>query len=384
MTKIRTMYKIRSKTISIIRPLFMVLTIFVVGCKEQETKEKPKDNIENYSDSIDEKSSQNNSPLNYNQNTVFQQIHSNLNGMVSEFVRKIYQDKNGTFWFGTNGDGIIRYNNKSLEGLNISEDFNGNAGAVRGIIEDKMANIWFGTSSGLIKYDGKKFEIFSKEDGLPSKEIWGLTIDEEGLIWVGTTEGISQFDGKNFTNFSLPKTLIKDSKPMLSDKLVFKFLEDQNGTMWFVTDGNGIYKYKDNNFTQLTRSNGLTDNNVADVFEDSKGNIWIGTFNGGVSKYDGSTFSDFTKDGIIDGPETYNFCEDNNGNIWFSAENYGVYRYDGEEFTQFTTKEGLATNTIQNIFEDNKGQIWFSTWEGISLYDGKEITNVSDKEPWTK
>jgi len=378
------MYKIRSKTISIIRPLFMVLTIFVVGCKEQETKEKPKDNIENYSDSIDEKSSQNNSPLNYNQNTVFQQIHSNLNGMVSEFVRKIYQDKNGTFWFGTNGDGIIRYNNKSLEGLNISEDFNGNAGAVRGIIEDKMANIWFGTSSGLIKYDGKKFEIFSKEDGLPSKEIWGLTIDEEGLIWVGTTEGISQFDGKNFTNFSLPKTLIKDSKPMLSDKLVFKFLEDQNGTMWFVTDGNGIYKYKDNNFTQLTRSNGLTDNNVADVFEDSKGNIWIGTFNGGVSKYDGSTFSDFTKDGIIDGPETYNFCEDNNGNIWFSAENYGVYRYDGEEFTQFTTKEGLATNTIQNIFEDNKGQIWFSTWEGISLYDGKEITNVSDKEPWTK
>jgi len=123
---------------------------------------------------------------------------------------------------------------------------------------------------------------------------------------------------------------------------------------------------------------------VADVFEDSKGNIWIGTFNGGVSKYDGSTFSDFTKDGIIDGPETYNFCEDNNGNIWFSAENYGVYRYDGEEFTQFTTKEGLATNTIQNIFEDNKGQIWFSTWEGISLYDGKEITNVSDKEPWTK
>jgi len=28
--------------------------------------------------------------------------------------------------------------------------------------------------------------------------------------------------------------------------------------------------------------------------------------------------------------------------------------------------------------------MWFSTWEGISLYDGKEITNVAEKEPWTK
>lgn len=378
------MYKIRSKAILIIRTLVIVLTIFVVGCKENGIREIPKDNTENYSDTFDEKSSQNNSPPIYHQNTVFQQKHSNLNGMVSEFVRKMYQDKNGNFWFGTNGDGIIRYDNRSLQKFNISEDFNGSAGAVRGIIEDKMGNLWFGTSSGLIKYDGKKFKIFSKEEGLPGNEIWGLTIDEEGLIWVGTTQGIYQFDGKNFTNFTLPKSSIKDSKPMLSDKLVFKFMEDKNGTMWFVTDGNGIYKYKNNNFTQLTRSNGLTDNNVADVFEDSKGNVWIGTFNGGVSKYDGNTFTNFTKDGVIDGPETYNFCEDHKGNIWFSAENFGVYSYDGEKFTQFTTKEGLATNTIQHIFEDNKGQIWFSTWEGISLYDGKEITNVADKEPWTR
>ena len=62
-----------------------------------------------------------------------------------------------------------------------------------------------------------------------------------------------------------------------------------------------------------------------------------------------------------------------------------TYKYkSGKEFTQFTMKDGLATNTIQTIYEDNKGQIWFSTWEGISLYDGKEITDVADKEPWAK
>lgn len=370
------MYKIKRKKTLCIRLFCVVVAMLMFSCKGQEAKKNTKE--------LDEYSNQNNTSLIFDQNTVFKQTHSNLNGKVTEFVRKMYQDKKGNFWFGTNGDGIIRYDNKALEEFDITEDFNRNTGAVRGIAEDNVGNIWFGTSSGLIKFDGKNFKVFSKKEGLPSDEIWGMIIDKKGLIWLGTTGGIYQFDGEEFTNFPLPKSIVKNPEPMLSNNLVFKFLEDQNGTMWFVTDGNGIYNYKNSNFTQLTKSNGLTDNNTSDVFQDSKGNIWIGTYNGGVSKYDGSTFFNFTKDGLIEGSEVYNFCEDKKGNVWFSAENYGVYRFDGKKFTQFTIEDGLATNTIQSIYEDNKGQIWFGTWEGISLYDGKEVTDVTDKEPWTK
>jgi len=160
--------------------------------------------------------------------------------------------------------------------------------------------------------------------------------------------------------------------------------QDKNGTMWLVTDGNGIFKYNEGEFTHLTNKNGLTDNNAADILEDRKGNIWIGTFYGGISKFDGKTYTNFTKDGIIEGIETYNFCEDSQGNIWFSAENYGVYKYDGTKFIQFTTEDGLATNGILSILEDNKGQLWFGTWQGISLYDGDKFMDASDKEPWAK
>ena len=48
----------------------------------------------------------NTQPIILNQNTTFPQIHTNLNGMVREFVRTMYQDKKGNYWFGTNGDGI--------------------------------------------------------------------------------------------------------------------------------------------------------------------------------------------------------------------------------------------------------------------------------------
>ena len=318
------------------------------------------------------------------QNTIFPQVHTNLNGMVREFVRVMYQDTKGNYWFGSNGNGIIRYDGQTLENIAI-EGVHPFMRVIE-IVEDKAGNVWFGTSDGLIKYDSENFTKFSKKEGLQGEdeEIWGLTIDKSGLIWVGSIGGVSHFDGKKFTPFLLPDIKVENQKPMLSDKLVFKFLEDSNGTMWLVTDGNGIFKYKNGEFTHLTSTNGLTDNNAADILEDKQGNIWIGTFYGGISKFDGKTYTNFTKDGIVEGIEIGSLYQDGRGNIWFSAENVGVYQYDGTKFTLYTTEDGLATNGILNIFEDHKGQIWLSTWQGISLYDGTKFMNASDKEPWTK
>ena len=320
-------------------------------------------------------------PGSLNRNTVFPQIHTNLNGMVREFVRTMYQDKKGNYWFGTNGSGIIRYDGRALEKMQIEQRLRGLA--VREIVEDRNGNIWFGTSSGLVRYDGESFKTYSTEVGLQHEEIWGLAIDRNGLIWVGTTGGVSQFDGEKFVPFMLPDEFVENPQHMISDKLVLKIMEDKEGVMWFVTDGNGIFKYSKETFSHLTIGNGLTDNNAADILEDRQGNIWIGTFYGGISQFDGKTYTNFTKDGTIEGIETYNICEDSRGNIWFSAENQGVYRYDGIKFTQFTTEDGLTTNGVQSIFEDNKGQLWFGTWQGISIYDGEKFMNAKVKEPWT-
>jgi ligand-binding sensor domain-containing protein len=315
-------------------------------------------------------------------NTIFPQIHSNLDGMVSEFVRTMHQDTKGNYWFGTNGDGIIRYDGQTLEKVTIagiSPYFR-----VLEIVEDKAGNLWFGTSEGLIQYDGKTFTRFSEKAGLQgdNQEIWGLTIDKSGLIWVGAMGGLSHFDGTQFVPFPLPDVKVENPQPMLSDKLVFKIIEDKSGTIWLVTDGNGIFKYNKGEFTHLTSKNGLTDNNTADILEDKQGNIWIGTFNGGVSKFDGTTYTNFTKDGIIAGAEAYNLYEDRRGNIWFTAEGYGVYRYDGNTFKQFTTEDGLTSNVTLSILEDQKGQIWFGSWQGLSIYDGSRFVNALEKEPW--
>lgn len=317
------------------------------------------------------------------QKTKFPQIHTNLNGMVSQFVRTFHQDREGNYWFGTNGDGIIRYDGQTLEKIPIK----GVSPQIRvlEIIEDKVGNVWFGTSDGLVKYDGQKFETFSITEGKKGfdEEVWGLAMDKNGLLWVGSIGGLYHFDGVQFIPSPLPEATVENPEYMLSDKLVKKIIEDKNGTMWFATDGNGIFKFNNGKFTHLTTKNGLTDNNTAGILEDSQGNIWIGTYYGGVSKFDGKTYTNFTQDGIITGEETYNFYEDSRGNIWFTAEGYGVYRYDGVSFTQFTTENGLTTNVVQSIFEDDKGQLWFGTWKGICIFDGEIFVNANEIYTWT-
>jgi len=366
------MTNIKRTKIFIARNLILILLTLQISSCTGQLKEKPvNDTTEN---------GINNQPIHSKVSTIFPQIHTNLNGMVSEFVRTMYQDKKGNYWFGTNGNGIIRYDGQKLEKITIegiSPYFR-----VIEIVEDKAGQIWFG-SDELIKYDGEKFTTYSEKDGLQDGEIWGLTIDKNGLIWVGTTGGVSHFDGEKFTPFNLPETKVENPQPRLSDKLVFKIIEDKNGTMWFATDGNGIFKYNKGEFTHLTNKNGLTDNN-ADIFEDKQGNIWIGTLSGGTSKFDGTTFTNFTKDGIIKGEETGGFLEDRKGNIWFLAENVGVYKYDGTNFTLYTTENGLTSNLVLSIFEDNKGQLWFGTWQGLCIFDGEKFVNANEIEPWTK
>lgn len=357
------------------RNLLLVLLILQILSCTGQVKEKPIPELK--------ENEVNTQPLIVNQSTTFPQIHTNLNGMVRQFVRTMYQDKNGNYWFGTNGDGIIRYDGQTLEKITIADV--SSRIRVLEIIEDKAGNVWFGTSAGLIKYDGIHFSTFSKKEGLQGgdEEIWGLTIDRNGLIWVGSIGGVSHFDGEKFIPFSVPDSRVENPQHMLSDKLVFKIIEDKNGTMWFVTDGNGIFKYNKGEFTHVTTKNGLPDNNIADILEDRQGNIWIGSYYGGVSKFDGETFTNFTKDGIIEGMETYNFYEDSKGNIWFTAEGYGVYRYDGNNFKQFTTENGLTSDVVQSIFEDSQGQLWFGTWQGLCIFDGEKFVNAKDKESWT-
>ncbi|MDF1838288.1 MAG: two-component regulator propeller domain-containing protein [Planctomycetota bacterium] len=70
--------------------------------------------------------------------------------------------------------------------------------------------------------------------------------------------------------------------------------------------------------------------------------------------------------------------EDSEGNHWFGTVLEGLIRFDGEEFVNFTTEDGLAGNLIRGIVQAKDGSLWIGTNDGVSVYDGKSFTTLSD------
>lgn len=325
----------------------------------------------------------------------FEQPLLNTDGQISAFVRRIFQDESGDLWFGTNGDGVIRYNGNSLEYFSLEEGFGGRA--VRGIVEDAAGNVWFGTSGGLTKYDpsallktdAESFTNYTEKDGLINNDVWSITIDSKGIIWIATLQGISRFNGEEFTPFVLPESEPDELRGVTSAKIVHSIMEDSKGQMWFGTNG-GAYIYDGESLSNISEEDGLCNNSVNCILEDKKGNIWFATHHKGVCRYDGTTFIHITTEEGVHGIEAWDLYEDKSGDIWFPMEGFGVYRYNSsvelkagsKSFTNFHKEQGLASSAIQCAFEDKEGRLWFGGWMGLFRYDGTSFFSVTKLGPW--
>lgn len=314
---------------------------------------------------------------------------------ISQYIRRIAQDKKGNLWFGTVGDGILRYDGATLSYFTTLDGFSGNT--VQGIAEDKEGTLWFGTSGGVSKYDGTNFTHFTEKDGLPNNFVFSLLIAKSGTIWVGTDQGVCYYNpsvkletgSKTFIPFPIPAAVEKDITRGSSDRIIWNMMEDKAGNIWFATNGGGAYCYNTSKtigigsktLTNISKKDGLGSNFLNAILQDRSRNIWFATQHKGVSRFDGKTLTHFTDNEGLVGNEVYTMYEDKAGNIWFSTWG-SVSRFNGTTFTTFTTTDGLTNCCVQSIFEDTSGNLWFGSGAGLFRFNGKAFINVTKKGPW--
>ena len=346
----------------------VALIIMMTGCSGQTKTSLKKEKINIYaSDTTAEKASSAEDPLFINE------------GQLCQHVRKIYQDSKGRLWFGTNVYDLMLYDGDSLRYLGKAEGFDG--GRVTGIAEDGIGNLWFATYHGLQKYNGASFQLYNKENGLSSDELWCLHIDKEETIWVGHNKGFSRFDGETFTNIVVPKADVIQPNIIYAEDRITAITKDKEGHLWLGTDGYGLCKYDGKSYQHYTTKEGLPGNTISELMIDSKSNIWVGTYWGGISKYDGISFSNYTIERNLNGVEIAGLYEDTNGDIWFGAENQGVYKYDGRIFKQYF-KESGPKGSILNIYRDRENRFWFGGWGGLFRYMDGAFRSVTKEGPW--
>src|SRR6266542_35521 len=288
-------------------------------------------------------------------------------GLSNNYIRSMREDKSGNLWVGTDGLGVSKYDGESFTHFTVKEGLSDNN--VLSIYEDKRGILWFGTAGGVSRYDGKSFTHFTVKEGLSNNNVLSIYEDKSGILWFGTGGGVNKYDSKSFTHFTV--------KEGLSNNVVTSIQEDKSGNLWFGTEG-GVNKYDSNSFTHFTDKEGMSNNAVTSILKDKRGNLWFGTAGGGVSKFGGNSFTHFTvKEGVS------SILEDKRGNLWFGTGGGGVSKYNGNSFTHFTAKEGLIGNMVLSMLEDKSGKLWFGNYGGgLSEYDGKSksFTHLTQKE----
>src|SRR5262245_61165126 len=119
----------------------------------------------------------------------------------------VLQAKNNDYWFGSNDRGVYRYDGKALVNFTTKDGLVSNQ--IRGIQEDKSGNIYFTTYEGISQFDGRAFTTLSAPTKASATE-WKKQPDD--LWFVGPPDAgvVFRYDGKSLHRLEFPKTKLGD------------------------------------------------------------------------------------------------------------------------------------------------------------------------------
>jgi len=102
------------------------------------------------------------------------------------------QDREGHFWFGTDGDGISRYDGREFTTFTTQDGLGDSQ--LRSISQDRAGHLWFGGHGGAIsRYDGQVFQTLTRHDGLTGSSVRSIYQDVAGNIWFATYTGVVRY-----------------------------------------------------------------------------------------------------------------------------------------------------------------------------------------------
>ncbi|MEL6942415.1 MAG: two-component regulator propeller domain-containing protein, partial [Bacteroidota bacterium] len=287
------------------------------------------------------------------------EVFTTANGLPSNFIHAIYQEKDYSIWIGTNR-GLSHFNGRSFQAIpNFQEQVNT-------IILQPDSSLMIGTESGLYR--------LSLMDTVVTKINLGIELDElsilsfchyKGSLFVGTSNGLWEISDMVQQRYI--------------GKQIFAIAPDNREQLWLADFGNGllVYDTKTHEINEKIRTSSIYLTTA--LYHVNAIDLLIGTQNKGLiqfNKVTGETSIISEKDGL---PHSHVRCltEDINGRIWISTSGGGIACRLQQNFQHFTRKNGLIGSRIYAIHKDTAGNIWNAvSRNGIQILDSTGFQSI--------
>jgi ligand-binding sensor domain-containing protein/signal transduction histidine kinase len=355
-------------------------------------------------------------------------------GYLSDGIQRggmsMLEDREGTLWLGTLGNGLlkfdrkgrkfIRYRNDPTNPDSLSED------NLATLFQDREGNIWAGLhmmAPNRFSTRPPLFEKFRHEPGnlnsLSGTMVNGIYGDSKGTLWISAIDALNRVDRRSgrYTFYRLagpgvnwrPVGMIEDrsgflwvgsdrhgltrfdprtglfrtfrhsptDRSSLSSNTVIQLLIDHAGTLWATTfDGLNRFDAATSQFTVYRVDKQSAAEIHIDVKEDRQGALWIGTHASGLQRFDPTTqeFTGYKHDAndptSLSDNRVNSVHFDHFGTMWVGTQN-GLGKLDPGTgaFKTWYEQDGLSGNVVSCILEDGRGNLWMSTNNGVSVFD---------------
>lgn len=281
-------------------------------------------------------------------------------------------------------------------------------GWIAGLAQDQRGYLWVGTVSGLLRFDGLRFERFRStgENPLPQRSISAIFASRDGSVWLGFSGGGGVCRIREGASVDCGRS------EGLGDGRVIALTEDVDGTV-LVATADGLFRLlKD----RWVRADGLPRGPVLAAYRDNAGALWAVTSENvyrrapseeafrvipgvvgrplGFSEADGQLW---TTDPVVgyntlDGPPPstelrhsragngHRLLHDRFGNLWVATLGQGLWFVRrGESTPQIVgTHNGLSNDTVRSLFEDRSGDVWVGTTLGLHRFARRRVTPITD------
>jgi signal transduction histidine kinase/ligand-binding sensor domain-containing protein/CheY-like chemotaxis protein len=281
-------------------------------------------------------------------------------GLPSDLVQKIFQDRDGTVWIGTS-EGLARLRDGRIT------RFGALPNPVTAMAQGLDGSLWAGTGDAGVVRIGDTLSFWSAREGLPADQVTALTVDHHGDVWAGTPRGLARWHGGRWTAFT--------TRDGLASNRINVLLEDREGQLWAGTEG-GLSRFRGGRFDSITEDQGLK--GVLSLFEDAEGALWVGTDTGGLVRLRPAVFQTVDPPGPHEA--VWSATEDHAGTLWVGMNDLGLLRLHGREASYLRTAQGLPDNKVRTALEGLHGDLWIGTIAGLAHWQGGRMRTWTSRE----